>query len=116
MKGGWGFGNLWNSYEQWFAPGRPPAVVAVQSSPPSQIAYGYGYTPLSAALPATVAFAQSWYPNMRFGLGLALMNDGYSIHDFGDTSSPVAWWYDEYDFDLGTPVTPATPIGPGAAS
>ncbi len=110
------FGNLWNTYQQWFAPGRPPAIAAVQSSPPSQIAYGYGYTPLSAALPSTVAFAQSWYPNMRFGLGLALMNDGYFIHDFGDTTSPVTWWYDEYDFDLGTPITPATPIGSGDGS
>jgi Carbohydrate binding domain len=63
-----------------------------------------------------VAFAQSWYPNMRFGLGVALMNDGYFIHDFGDTTPPVTWSYDEYDFDLGTPVAPATPPGsePGA--
>jgi hypothetical protein len=109
-----GFGNLWNTYQQWFAAGRPTPIAAVQSSPPSQIAYGYGYTPLSAALPSTVAFAQSWYPNMRFGLGVALMNDGYFIHDFGDTTSPVTWWYDEYDFDLGTPVSPATPLGAGA--
>ena len=50
---------------------------------------------------------------MRFGLGLTLMNNGYSIFDFGDTTSPVAWWYDEYNFNLGTPVTPATLIGPG---
>ena len=52
---------------------------------------------------------------MRFGLGLTLMNNGYSIYDFGDTSSAVTWWYDEYDFNLGTPVTPATQIGSGPA-
>src|SRR6202012_4495695 len=25
----------------------------------------------------------------------------------------VTWWYDEYNFNLGAPVAPATPIGPG---
>jgi hypothetical protein len=110
------FGNLWNSYQQWFASGRAATIAAVQSSPPSQIAYGYGYRPLSAAPAPTVEFAQSWYPNMRFGLGVALMNNGYFIHDFGDTTSPVTWWYDEYDFDLGMPVTPATQIGSPAGA
>ena len=35
---------------------------------------------------------------MRFGLALALMNDGFFTYDFGDTGdgSPVDWWYDEY--------------------
>ena len=107
------FGTLYDSYQQWFGQGQAPVITAVQSSPPNQIAYGYGYSPLSAALPSTVAFGQTWYPNMRFGLGLALMNNGYSIFDFGDTSSPVTWWYDEYNFNLGAPVAPATQIGPG---
>jgi hypothetical protein len=53
---------------------------------------------------------------MRFGLGITLMNNGYSIYDFGDTTSPVTWWYDEYNFNLGTPVTPATLIGAGPGS
>ncbi len=96
--------------------GQPPVITAVQSSPPNQIAYGYGYSPLSAALPSTIAFGQNWYPNMRFGLGITLMNNGYSIYDFGDTTSPVTWWYDEYNFNLGTPVTPATLIGAGPGS
>ncbi len=112
-EGSLAFGTLYDSYQQWFSQGQIPVIAAVQSSPPNQIAYGYGYSPLSAALPSTVAFAQNWYPNMRFGLGLTLMNNGYSIYDFGDTSSPVTWWYDEYNFNLGTPVAPATLIGAG---
>jgi hypothetical protein len=112
-EGSLAFGTLYDSYQQWFAQGQIPVITAVQSSPPNQIAYGYGYSPLTAALPSTVAFGQNWYPNMRFGLGLTLMNNGYSIYDFGDTSSPVTWWYDEYNFNLGTPVTPATLIGAG---
>src|SRR6202012_3193187 len=92
-------------------------ITTVQSSPPSQIAYGYGYSPLTAALPSTIAFGQQWYPNMRFGLGIALMNNGYSVYDFGDTSSPVTWWYDEYGFSLGTPTGAALQIGaPAGAS
>ena len=104
------FGQLWDSYQAWFTQGKPPVVTTVQSSPPNQIAYGYGYTPLQAAAPSTVAFGQTFYPNMRFGLGLALMNDGFSVYDFGDTTSPVTWWYDEYNFNLGTPATPASPL------
>jgi len=113
-EGSMAFGTLYDSYQQWFAQGQAPVITAVQSSPPNQIAYGYGYSPATTALPSTVAFGQNWFPNMRFGLGLTLMNNGYSIYDFGDVSSPVTWWYDEYNFNLGTPVTPATQFGPGA--
>ncbi len=105
------FGTLYNSYQQWFSSGRSPVITAVQSAPPNQIAYGYGYQPLTTALPSTVTFGQQWYPNMRFGLGIALMNNGYSIYDMGDTTSPVTWWYDEYNFNLGTAAAPAQQIG-----
>ncbi len=115
-EGSMAFGTLYNSYQQWFSQGQSPVITAVQSSPPNQIAYGYGYSPLTSALPSTVAFGQQWYPNMRFGLGIALMNNGYSIYDFGDTSSPVTWWYDEYNFNLGTPVAPAQQIGTAAGA
>jgi uncharacterized protein (TIGR03437 family) len=110
-EGSVSFDALFSSYNDWFANGRQPGIAAIQSSPPSQIAYGYGYQPLQNMLPATVQFGQSYYPNMRFGLALALMNDGFSIYDFGDIAPPVSWWYDEYDFNLGTPVAPATPTG-----
>ncbi|MDP9054792.1 MAG: carbohydrate binding domain-containing protein, partial [Acidobacteriota bacterium] len=105
------FGDLWDTYQQWFTQGQSPVITVVQSSPPNQIAYGYGYAPLQAAQPSTVTFGQTFYPNMRFGLGLALMNNGYFVHDFGDSSSPVTWWYDEYGFNLGSPVTPAATVG-----
>src|SRR5581483_12471001 len=54
------------------------------------------------------SFAQSFYPNMRFGLGMALLDNGYFTHDFGDTTpATLDWWYDEYDFNLGYPLGPA---------
>lgn len=110
-EGQMAFGTLYNSYQQWFSSGQSPVITAIQSSPPNQIAYGYGYQPLTTAVPSTIAFGQNWYPNMRFGLGMALMNDGYSIFDLGDTSSPVTWWYDEYNFYLGAASAPAEQIG-----
>jgi hypothetical protein len=110
------FGSLWDSYQQWFSSGQQPVIASLQSSPPSQIAYGYGYTPTSTALPQTVTFGQTYYPNMRFGLAMTLMNNGFFIHDFGDVSSPVAWWYDEYNFNLGQPVTPAQLVGTAAGA
>ena len=80
----------------------------MQSAPPNQIAYGYGYYPLQAISPTVAAFAQTNYPNMRFGLALTLMGNGFFAHDFGDfaPNAPTAWWYDEYDFDLGFPAWP----------
>jgi len=107
------FGNLWDTYQQWFSQGQQPAITTLQSSPPNQIAYGYGYSPLTTALPSTVSFGQTFYPAMRFGLGIALMNNGYYVFDFGDSSSPVTWWYDEYNFNLGQPAAPATQLGAG---
>ena len=116
-EGQMAFGTLYNSYQEWFSQGQSPVITTVQSSPPNQIAYGYGYTPLTAALPSTIAFGRQWYPNMRFGLGIALMNNGYSVYDLGDTSSAVTWWYDEYGFNLGTPTGAAQQIGaPAGAS
>jgi hypothetical protein len=107
------FGNLWDTYQQWFSQGQQPVITTLQSSPPNQIAYGYGYSPLTTALPSTIAFGQTVYASMRFGLGMALMNNGYFIYDFGDSSSPVTWWYDEYNFNLGQPAAPATLLGAG---
>lgn len=110
-EGTMAFSSLSNAYQTWFVSGQSPVITMLQSSPPNQIAYGYGYSPLTAALPSTVNFAQTFYPNMRFGLANALMNNGFSTYDFGDTGATVAWWYDEYNFNLGTPLGPATQIG-----
>jgi len=110
------FGNLWDAYQDWFTSGQAPVLTAIQSSPPNQIAYGYGYTPAITALPQTAGFGQTFYPNMRFGLATTLMNDGFFIFDFGDVSSPVSWWYDEYNFNLGQAAAPAQQLGTPASS
>jgi len=104
------FSSLWETYNAWFSAGRQPAIAMVQSSPPNQISYGYGYNPQQTMLPSTLAFAQSWYPNVRFGLALALMNDGFFTFDLGDTGGAVNWWYDEYNFPLGVPTAPSTEL------
>jgi len=109
------FNSLWTTYNSWFTAGQSPVIAMVQSSPPNQIAYGYGFQPESVMLTATQQFAQGYYPNMRFALATALMNDGFSTYDFGDTGAPVAWWYDEYNFNLGLPLGPATQTGQASA-
>lgn len=41
---------------------------------------------------------------MRLGLALSLMNDNtYFAYDFGPRDHGQAWWFDEYDADLGQP-------------
>jgi len=108
------FGPLWSLYQTWQTQALQPAFTLMQSAPPNQLAYGYGYDPIHGMTAALAAFAQAWYPNMRFGLALALMGDGFSVHDVGDYAvgdHTVTWWYDEYDFDLGYPLGPPTRIG-----
>ena len=82
----------------------------VESAPPFQIGYGYGYSPQDTIPTSTLDFAQHYYPYMRFGLTFALMNDGYFAHEFGDTWHGNNWWYDELDFDLGLPLGPAQQV------
>ena len=110
------FGTLWQTLGEWFNQGQVPGITMVQSSPPLQVAYGYGYMATAAAPPEVQTFAQSFYPNMRFGLTTALMTDAFSTYDFGDTSSLVNWWYDEYNFSLGYPTGPAASLAPAGTS
>jgi uncharacterized protein (TIGR03437 family) len=110
------FTSMLDRYDRWFAGGRQPVVSTIQSAPPSQIAYGYGYNPLKYVSPSTLQFSQTYYPNMRFGLATALMNDGFSLFDFGDSAAPVNWWYDEFDFNLGQPVSAAALLSPGSGT
>jgi len=105
------FGALWDLYQAWESRSVSPAINLVQACPPDQLSYGYGYDPTKGMLPSTIAFAQSSYANMRFGLGLTLMGNGFFGFDFGDAPVPVTWWYDEYDFNLGYPIGPAVQIG-----
>lgn len=50
---------------------------------------------------------QTNYKNMRFGLASALLEDGYFSFDFGDQNHGQTWWYDEYDVNLGDPLSAA---------
>lgn len=110
-EGDMSFGDFWHNYQNWFLQGVLPSLAQVQSGPPNIISYGYGYQPMQALPASTLAFAQTFYPNMRFGLATALMNDGFFTQDFGDTECCVNWWYDEYDFHLGQPLGPAVRLG-----
>ncbi|MFT3837367.1 MAG: putative glycoside hydrolase [Myxococcaceae bacterium] len=47
------------------------------------------------------------YQAMRYGLCSTLMDDGYYFHSNGGSYAPPPPWYDEFDFNLGYPVTTA---------
>ena len=98
------FDELWDYYQAWCTVTVKPAITSVESAVPNQIAYGYDYSPQRHTPPATWDFARDYYPNMRFGLALTLMNDGYFSHELGDTDHGQDWWYDELDFKLGEPL------------
>jgi uncharacterized protein (TIGR03437 family) len=108
------FSSFWDTYNGWSASARTPVIVNVEDSPPNQLAYGYGQ-PIHNMPPAVAEFGQTFYPNMRFGLAATLMNDGFFYHAFGDAGVAVNWWYDEYDFQLGYPLAPASQVSPAAS-
>ncbi len=112
------FGAFLDLYQTWESQGVSPTMTMIQACPPNQLSYGYGHEPVSRnhLLPSTVAFAQSSYPNMRFGLGLTLMGNGFFGFDTGDSASQITWWYDEYDFNLGYPIAPPSQIVAGASA
>ena len=41
---------------------------------------------------------------VRFGLGSALLEDGFFSFDYGNERHGQLWWYDEYSVNLGSPV------------
>jgi hypothetical protein len=106
------FASLWDIYHGWYERGRKPVLMMIESAPHNQIAYGYDYRPLEKIPPLTLEFARTYYPYVRFGLALTLMNDGYFAHEFGDTWHGNDWWYDELDFNLGHPLGDARPVSP----
>ena len=110
LEGEESFGAVWNRYHEWFRSAVRPVEMMVESSPLDLIAYGYDYSPIEKIPPATLEFARSFYPWMRFGLVFTLMNDGYFAHEYGDTWHGNDWWYDELDFSLGQPLGPAQRI------
>jgi hypothetical protein len=107
IEGEEAFADVFARYRDWLRLAVPPRVTMVESSPIDLIAYGYDYEPLSKIPPSTLEFARTYYPWMRFGLALTLMDDGYFAHEFGDTWHGNDWWYDELDFDLGYPLAAA---------
>lgn len=110
------FSTLLATYNDWMSRAVAPQITMIESSPMAQISYGYGYSPLSVVPPATLEFARTYYPYVRFGLVLTLLNDGFFAHEFGDTFHGNNWWYDELDFDLGYPLGPAQLVSlPGQA-
>ncbi len=100
------FQSFWNAYHPWWDIGRKPVITMVESAPPFQIGYGYDYNPVANTPPSTLEFARTYYPYVRFGLAFTLMNDGYFAHEFGDTWHGNDWWYDELNFNLGSPLVP----------
>ena len=107
------FGDLLARYQDWLRLAAEPATTMIESSPLDDIAYGYDYEPWDKIPPATLEFARTYYPWMRFGLALTLLDDGYFAHEFGDTWHGNDWWYDELDFDLGYPLGPAERVDMG---
>jgi hypothetical protein len=107
LDGRTAFTDAWKEYNDWARLGRTPHIVMIESAPPDQIAYGYGYDPVHNIPASTLEFARTYYPYVRFGLMLTLMNNGYFAHEFGDIDHGQDWWYDELDFDLGIPLSPA---------
>jgi hypothetical protein len=115
LEGEESFAAVWNRYHDWQARAVQPVGTMVESSPRDQIAYGYDYEPLTKIPPATLDFARTYYPDVRFGLAFTLMNDGFFAHEYGDTWHGNDWWYDELDFELGYPLGPAQRVGlPGS--
>ncbi|MFZ0828944.1 MAG: LamG-like jellyroll fold domain-containing protein [Verrucomicrobiia bacterium] len=107
LEGRMAFSTLFATYNNWLSLAVQPPVTMIESSPMAQISYGYGYSPLTTIPPSTLEFARTYYPYVRFGLALTLLNDGFFAHEFGDTYHGNNWWYDELDFNLGYPLGPA---------
>ncbi len=105
------FAELRTAYHESWDGGRAPLVTVVDVGAHDQLGYGYGvYSTFEEALekiPSHVLeFTRTFYPWMRFGLALTLMNDGYFERHFSDVLYSVPWWYDEFGFDLGLPLGP----------
>ncbi len=50
---------------------------------------------------------QENYRHLRFGLGSALLGDGFFSFDYDVTNHAQTWWYDEYNINLGPAQTKA---------
>ena len=50
------------------------------------------------------------FQKIRFGLASTLLLNGYYSFDFGDKDHAQTWWYDEYDVELGKPISAAVSL------
>jgi hypothetical protein len=117
LEGRMAFSTLFTTYNDWLSLAVPPPNTMIESSPMQWISYGYGYSPLTAIPPSTLEFARTYYPYVRFGLALTLLNNGFFAHEFGDTYHGNDWWYDELNYNLGYPLGPAQLVSlPGPAA
>ena len=117
LEGRMAFSTLFTIYNDWLNLAVQPPVTMIESSPMAQISYGYGYSPLTTIPSSTLEFARTYYPYVRFGLALTLLNDGFFAQEFGDTYHGNNWWYDELDYNLGYPLGPAQLVSlPGSAA
>lgn len=51
--------------------------------------------------------AEKDYQKMRYGLASALMYNGFSSYDNAVSNHGQTWWYDEYNTNLGKPISSA---------
>ncbi|MBK8475651.1 MAG: hypothetical protein IPL39_04905 [Opitutaceae bacterium] len=100
------FRKFWDPYHSWWTWGLRPILTTIEGAPPNELSYGYGEKVTTDMPASTLEFARTCYPYMRWGLGVALMNDGYSMYEHGDNYHGPDWWYDELDFNLGYPLGP----------
>jgi hypothetical protein len=113
VEGLYSFSYFWNRYNDWFTKGVHPQIPVINSQAFNQLGYGYGFDNIPAS---ALEFTRTYYPIMRFGLGVTLMNDGYLEVDFSDVLYGNHWWYDEFDADLGLPTGPAELVAGSEAS
>ncbi|MBK9989814.1 MAG: carbohydrate binding domain-containing protein [Verrucomicrobia bacterium] len=101
--GPYSLAKVWEPYHSWWDFGQAPLFVSIEGAPPSELSYGYGEQPVKNMPAATLEFAKNFFPYMRWGLGLTLMNDGYYNYSQGDSGHGLDWWFDEFDVNLGYP-------------
>ncbi len=63
--------------------------------------------------PESVEWVRTRYDRMRFGLTSALLGNGEFEYAFGSTWWGQTWWYEEYNLDIGEPVSMPYRVGPG---
>jgi hypothetical protein len=91
---------------------REPSITMLESAPPLQLGYGYGFNAAALANmpPPTRTFAQHYFPNVRFGLAFSLVAGAAFTHELGDSYHGQDWWYDELEHTLGVPLGPAVAL------